>query len=518
MRAGRALLASFRQFHIDRAGLSQRHLVAAILNDLLVRCAMAGCYARAATILATAAATLSIACATNPVTGERQLALFSEAQEIEMGRAAAKEVTTSIGLVSDAGLQAYVERVGSTLARTSHRPKLPWTFGVIDDPAPNAFALPGGFVYLTRGMMNLMNSEAELASVLGHEIGHVTARHSVSAISQQQLAQLGLGLGGIFFPATQPFGDVLGAGLSLLFLKHGRDAERQADRLGFDYALAHAYAVSEMPDVFQSLQRAGDDRRSALPSWLSTHPAPAERIDVVQQWVAALPAAQRGSRVGMDDYLRQLDGLVYGHDPRHGFFRDGVFYHPALRFQFGIPSEWSGQNLTDAVIAVSPRRDAAVQLTLSASVDPGQAADQFLAPGNIQPLRSSRQSLNGLNAVVTLFDARSSQGLVRGLVAHVSLAGRTYQLLGYTPQSRFGGYGPVFERVIDSLAPVHDSSVLNVQPQRVDIVRLDQRMTVAEFARRHDSAIPASELALINQAASPDAILPAGVLVKRITS
>ena len=198
------------------------------------------------------------------MTGDRQLALISEAQEREIGRSAAEEVRASIGLVDDAELQTYVQRVGITLAKTSHRPELPWTFGVVDDPTPNAFALPGGYIFLTRGMMNLMNSEAELAAVLGHEIGHVTARHSVTAISRQQLAQLGLGLGGVLFPATQPFSQAIGAGLDLLFLKHGRDAERQADELGFNYALDHDYAVQEMVDVFTALQRSGDDQRSPL--------------------------------------------------------------------------------------------------------------------------------------------------------------------------------------------------------------------------------------------------------------
>jgi predicted Zn-dependent protease len=452
------------------------------------------------------------------VTGERQLALISEAQELEMGRAAAEEVRATIGLVDDQGLQSYVQRVGVTLARTSHRPQLPWSFAVVDDPTPNAFALPGGYIFVTRGMMNLMNSEAELASVLGHEIGHVTARHSVTAISRQQLAQLGLGLGGIFFPAAQPFGDVIGAGVSLLFLKHGRDAERQADELGFDYALAHDYAVSEMADVFTALRRAGDEQRSALPSWLSTHPAPAERIDAVRQRAAALPAGQLGGAIRVADYLGQLDGLVYGDNPRHGFFRDGVFFHPDLRFRFAVPQEWGTQNLTEAVVGVSPRRDAIVQLTLAGTLDPARAAQQFFSQRTTQPLQSSRQPVNGLPAVTTVFDALTDQGPVRGLVAHVSLDGRTYQLLGYTSQPQFAGYQPLFERVVSSFRPVTDPDVLRVQPQRIDIVRLSEPMTVGEFSRRYRSSIPLDELALINQAANATAVLPAGTLAKRVVS
>ena len=462
--------------------------------------------------------TLSVACATNPVTGDRQLALISEAQELELGRSAAAEVRATIGLVDDAELQAYVQRVGATLAQTSHRPELPWTFGVVDDPTPNAFALPGGYIFLTRGMMNLMNSEAELAAVIGHEIGHVTARHSVSAISRQQLAQLGLGLGGILFPEAQPFGDAIGAGLSLLFLKHGRDAERQADELGFRYALDQDYAVREMTDVFTALQRVGDDQRSPLPSWLSTHPNPDERIQLVEQWIAALPAQGRGSRIANAQYLEQLDGLAFGQNPRQGFFRDGVFYHPDLRFRFNMPAEWQSQNLPDAVIGMSPNRDAAVQLTLAGDVNPARAAQAFLSRGPVQVLHSTRQPINGVPAIVTTFDAATQQGVVRGVVSHFGYGGQTYQLLGYTARSRFGTYGRLLEGVIASFGPVTDRAILDVKSPRVDIVRITERMTLSEFSRRYTSTIPLAELAVINQAAHPDTAFEAGTLLKRIVA
>jgi predicted Zn-dependent protease len=457
-------------------------------------------------------------CATNPVTGERQFTLISEAQEIEMGRAAAEQARATIGVVDDAELQAYVQRVGLDLARDSERPKLPWSFAVVDDPTPNAFALPGGFIFVTRGMMNLMESEAELASVLGHEIGHVTARHSVTAMSQQQLAQLGLGIGGIIFPEVQPFGQAIGAGLELLFLKHGRDAERQADELGFSYSLAHGYSVEEMADVFLSLQRIGDEQRSALPSWLMTHPAPAERITAIEKRAAALPQAQRGAVVRRAEYLQRIDGLVYGDNPRNGFFREGVFYHPDLRFQFALPGGWSGQNLTAAVVAVSPRRDAAVELTLAGDGNAGDAARRFLSQQGIQPLRTSTESINGLAAVVSVFDAATQQGTVRGLSAHIPYGGRTYQIVGYTPAGAFQAYGPELERIIGSFAALRDPEILSIQPNRMDIVRLDRSTTLAEFTERYRSAVPAPELAVLNQVADPRATLPAGSLVKRVVA
>jgi predicted Zn-dependent protease len=473
---------------------------------------------RASAVLVALTLSFCAACATNPVTGERQLALISEAQELEMGKAAAAEVRQTLGLVDDPELQSYVQRVGVEMARTSQRPNLPWSFGVVDDPTPNAFALPGGYIFITRGLMSLMNSEAELASVLGHEIGHVTARHSVTQISRQQLAQLGLGLGGILFPEVQPFSDAIGAGLGLLFLKHGRDAERQADRLGFEYALAENYDMREMADVFAALERSGDEQRSALPAWLTTHPASGERIQMVQQWIGELPPGANGMRVEDAPFLQQIDGMTFGENPRHGFFRNGTFYHPELRFQFRVPQEWNTQNLTDAVVAVSPNRDAAFQLTLAGDANPSRAAQMFFSQPGTRVLQSAQQSINGAPAVVTVFDAATPQDVVRGVVAHVTHRGRTYQLLGYTPQPRFAAYDGAFEYVIGSFDDVTDPAVLNVQPDRLDVVEVPQRMTLQQFAQRYRSSVPVAELARINQLESPSATVEAGTLLKRVTS
>jgi predicted Zn-dependent protease len=455
------------------------------------------------------------ACALNPATGERQLALISEAQEIELGRQAARQVEQTIGLVDDPELQDYVQRVGAELAAASERPSLPWRFGVVDDPTPNAFALPGGPVYLTRGMINLMDSEAELASVLGHEIGHITARHAVSMISRQQLTQLGLGLGGVFYPAIQPFGQVLGAGLELLFLKYGRDAERQADTLGFRYARRENYNLDEMVDVFASLERLGElDERSPLPSWLATHPEPGARIEHVRAMIAGAPAAK--GRIGRETYLARIDSLVYGQNPRHGFFRDGVFYHPDLRFELRVPDGWHGQNMAQAVVATDPRGAAALQLTLVGKLQPDEATRRFLAQPGIRGLASDRERVNGLPARVTVFDAQTEGGVIRGLLAHIAFGGRTYQIGAYSSAGAFDAYQRQFERVIGSFGPLTDREVLAVQPNRMDVVRVDRTMSLEEFSRVHRSAVPTRELAILNQVSGAESRLPAGTLAKRV--
>jgi predicted Zn-dependent protease len=455
-------------------------------------------------------------CATNPVTGERQLALVSEGQEVAMGRSAAAEVRRSIGLVDDRRLQNYVAATGLSLAKTSERPHLPWSFAAVDDPTPNAFALPGGFIFITRGLLNLMDSQAELAVVLGHEIGHVTARHAVSAISQQQLAQLGLGLGTIFLPEVRPFGQAIGAGLDLLFLKHGRDAERQADELSIRYASRHRFEVREGIDVFDALRRAGDEQRSALPAWLSTHPAPEERAAALQQQLKLI-GTRAGTIVDRSEYLNHIDGLVYGANPRRGFFRGQTFYHPELRFEVTLPPGWDGQNLTQAVQAVSPRRDAAFVLTLSPAGSPDAAAVRLSAQAGVRVVGRAAERIGGLPAVVSRFDAATDAGVVRGLAAHIAHRGRVYELLGYGPIDRFGASAAEIERALASFAPVTDRAILDVQPSRVDVVRLPRTLSLAQFAEAYPSSIPIGELAVINQLPGPASRIDAGTLVKRIT-
>ena len=458
------------------------------------------------------------ACATNPVTGKRELSLVSEQQEIQMGQEGAQQVAQEIGLINDQALQNYVQGVGAALAAKSERPNLPWTFRVVDDPSPNAFALPGGFIFVTRGLLDLMNNEAELASVVGHEIGHVTARHSVQQMSQQQVAQLALGVGSILSPTVAQFGGVASQGLGLLFLKYGRDDERQADDLGFRYALGQGYDVRYMDDVFRSLQRLGEaSKQSPLPTWLATHPGEAERIQTIDAKLAALqPNQLANAKVNAQGYMQRINGLVYGQNPRNGFFQGNTFYHPDLRFQMTLPSGWQGQNLTQAVVAVSPQQDAIIQLTLAQGNSPDAAARTFLSQQGIQAGQASRETVNGVPAVASTFQAQTEQGVIQGLAAFFTYNGTTYQVIGYSPAQKYAAYDPVFRQALGSFAPVTDPKILNVQPNKISVVSLPQSMTLAEFAQRNPSAVPLAELAIVNQVENTNAPLPAGTLVKQI--
>lgn len=453
-------------------------------------------------------------CATNPVTGRRELALISESQEIQMGQEAAKSIAASMGVLPDSALQRYVSSLGLTMAKASERPNLPWSFTVIDDPVVNAFALPGGPIFITRGILTHMNSEAQLASVLGHEIGHITARHSVQQMSQSQLAQLGLGVAMIARPELMRFGEALSQGLGLLFLKFGRDDELQSDELGFRYMVNAGYHPSGMAEMFRTLDRVGGESAGGVPEWLSTHPNPGNRVENTLQRIANtnLPP---GLQLDRDDFLQHVDGLVFGDDPRQGYFRQSAFLHPDLRFQMDFPSGWRTQNQPAQVVGVSPQQDAVVVLALAGQISPSQALSEFLNQQGIQARGASNASINGLPAASSAFLANTQQGQIGGWVAFVQHSGTTFHLMGYTPYQRLSAYDAVLRNAVGSFRPLTDPAALNVKPARVRLVRLAGPMTLTEFNQRYPSTIPLDQLALIN-GVTPDQRLAAGMMVKRV--
>lgn len=462
------------------------------------------------------AGALLAACATNPATGRRQLSLISEAQEIQMGREADKQVAASIGLHPDTALQSYVQRVGAGLASASERPGLQWTFRVVDDAAVNAFALPGGYVYVTRGLLTHLNSEAELAAVIGHEIGHVTARHSVSQMSKAQLLSVGLVVGMILRPQLQNFGGLAQAGLELLFLKYSRDDEKQADELGLRYLTRGGYDPRPMTQVFRTLERVGTaEGGGRVPAWLSTHPDPGDRGRLITAAIAALPAGQAGARVEREPYLQRIDGLVFGEDPREGYFRGSTFYHPGMRFRVEFPPGWKPSNQKQAVGAVSAGQDALVVITLANRPSPQAAHQEFFSQPGIQRGQPWRGDINGLPAHANAFAVQTDQGVLQGLAAFVQHEGKVFQILGYTPSSRWPRYEPMITSSVGSFAPLTDRRFLDVPPRRLDLVTLPQPMTIEEFARRYPSTVSVQTVAIIN-GVEPGQRLEAGRKLKRV--
>jgi predicted Zn-dependent protease len=454
-------------------------------------------------------------CAINPATGKNQLMLVSEDQEIAMGRQADSAVITSIGLYPDAVWQRYIQQFGARIAATSERPGLPWTFRVVDDPAVNAFALPGGFIYVTRGLLAHLTSEAELASVVGHEIGHVTARHTAAEMSKQELIGLGLAAGSMANKQVAKYAGTANQALGILYLKFSRDDESQADQLGLRYMRRASYDPRQMPEVFLMLGRlTAAEGGSQLPTWLETHPSSANRVAAISAQIAALPQDFSGTSVNRDAYERLLDGLVFGSNPRQGFFTGNQFSHPDQRFRITFPAGWTTNNGPQAVVAVSSQGDAAIELSQASEANADAAARAFLAQQGITNGSSARLSLSGgLAAVSSPFAAATESGALRGTVLFVEYGGAVYRIVGYAPEARWSSYQGMAERAEQTFQRLTDPAALNIQPQHMDIVTLVRAATIAQLARERASPAAATTLALINQV-EVDTPFASGRLVK----
>jgi predicted Zn-dependent protease len=440
----------------------------------------------------------------------------SEGQEIRAGQRAARESARALGLVADQALQDYVQQVGMRLAAGSERSQLPWTFRVVDDPMPNAFALPGGFVFVTRGLLGVVSSEAELAGVLAHAIGHVTARHGVQALGRHRGAELGVWAVPVAELRSLDGGATAGAGL--LFGEHTADAERQADDLGFRYMLAAGYDVRDVADLLAALARLEVvGGRSALPSWLTSHPDPGDRVEAAARRAGSVREPLDSLRQNRFEYLDQIEDLVYGQDPRQGFFRGATFFHPELRFRLQLPSGWRYRNLAQAVLAMSPDRDGAIQLTIVEQVGLAEAAEQFLGqPGVRATGVVATDTVSGNPAVFVPFRAVTGAGSAAGVAAWIAYGGRTYRIVGIAASHAANGHAETFRETPRSFGAVTDPRLLDVRPNRINIVRLGRATTFEDFNRRYPSVVDAEEVALLNRVSGPNARLRAGGRMKRV--
>ncbi len=455
-------------------------------------------------------------CAVNPATGQRQFMLLSESDEIEMGRDADVQVTDAYGLYGSEELQAFVRGIGEDLAARSERPQLPWSFKVVDDPIVNAFALPGGFIFITRGILASLNSEAELAGVLGHEIGHVTARHSASQLSRRQLQQFGLGVGAAVSSDFASAAGVFSAGLQILNLKYGRGDESQSDELGVRYMSAAAYDPNALVGVFQALALASGGG-GRLPEWQSTHPNPENREARIRELIASSGQEYSGYTSRRDEYLRRLDGLVYGANPREGFFVGSLFRHPDMAFAMDFPIGWKTANQKSQVVGLAEDESAIVVLTLaSEQKDLDSAMSGFLDQDDVDVGDVRRIPVNGLGALEALFEARTEDGTYRGRVLFVDHGGTIVRILGYSGATRWPDHESNVVNTARSFRPETDTEVLGIKPARLEIVRLPSRMTFREFAESYPSNLDLETLTNLNRR-TLDEVLEAGTLVKRVT-
>jgi predicted Zn-dependent protease len=457
-------------------------------------------------IVAALAGVLALShCAQNPVTGDKDFVLMSEAQEIQMGLQAHKDVLKEYPALDNAALQAYVTEVGQRLAQQSHRPQLQWHFTVVDSPDVNAFALPGGYVYITRGIMAYLNSEAELAGVIGHEIGHVTARHGVRQQSAQTAAGLGAVLGSVLVPGL---GNQAGANLLQTLAQawtagYGREHELESDRLGAQYLARTGYSPQAMIDVIgvlknQELFAADEARRDgrqprSYHGTFDTHPSNDTRLKQVvgeaEKYTVQAP------REGRNEYLQQLAGVVFGDSPAQGLIRNNQLLHPVLGLAMQFPPGWRVDNRPDRVVALSPKGDALVEL------QPGPRNDQPLVTlqKGLKLDAGARYDTGQLSGHPAAFAAGAQQGKPV-LVAAVVFKGAQYLVAGMAKdKAAYDRERATLRNALNSFRALTPSEVRDARPYRLQLTTAQPGTTMAALARQSPlGATAESQLRLMN--------------------
>jgi len=418
---------------------------------------------------------LVTSCSRNPVTGKREVMLMTEGQEIALGKESDPQIVAAYGLYEDSNIQDFINTKGQEMAKISHRPDLAYEFKVLDSPVVNAFALPGGYVYFTRGILAHFNNEAEFAGVLGHEIGHVTARHSAKQYSKQMIGQVAMIGGLIFSEKFRTFANEANTGMQLLFLKFGRSAESQSDELGVEYSTAIGYDSHNMANFFNTLDRMRGDSGS-IPTFLSTHPDPGDRNNKVHELSDEIQKDVDASTLATnrDSYLRMIDGLLVGEDPKQGYVEDDKFYHPELLFEFKVPVGWQLNNTPSAVQMAPEGGKALLTMVLSQEASLDATAQKIKTDNNLTVQESSNTTINGNNAIVMLSD-QISEGqngetqTIRLLTSIIQYGNLIYVFHGMAETTDFNTYFSSFNQTMKSFKKLTNQAKINKQADMIKI-------------------------------------------------
>ena len=447
-------------------------------------------------------------CATNPVTGRRELVLMSAEREARLGEQMVAQVAEEMGLVESPELTAYVDAIGQRLAIHSPRRDVDYHFAVVDMMEPNAFALPGGYIFVSRGLLAIANSEAELANVIGHEIGHVAAGHA----AQRETRALGVGvlatLGTLAAAAAggegaaqgaAQLGQVAGSGL---IASYGRDQERQADEVGQRLAAQTGWDPEAMASSLRTLgreseQRTGETRR---PSFFDSHPMTDERVGDAAARAESLRVSQAApiaeTRAA---FCARLVDLLIGPDPAQGLFREQRFLHPGLDFAIDFPRGWETQNAKTAVFARAPDGDAIFVLqTQGESGDPAAAAERFAQHNQLELGDGKGERIGGFPAHRAGAELPTEQGPAAAEWTWIAHPSAMFRLMGFSPSDRFGEHEGSFRDAAQSFRSIRDRERRGITELRLRVARAREGESLAALSRRTGNAWSLEETAIAN--------------------
>ncbi len=435
------------------------------------------------------------ACETNPATGGSSFTAFmSPQEEVKVGRDEHPKILKEFGgEYDDPKVKAYVNEVGQRLAKTSEMAQLQFTFTVVNSDIVNAFALPGGYVYVTRGLLALASSEAELAGVLGHEIGHVTARHTAQRYSAAVASSVATGLLGAILGSA--VGSVSSMGAGALLAGYSRDQELEADTLGVRYLSRTSYDPNAMSSFLAKLQAdsalsaelAGQPGKADSFDIMQSHPRTADRVQEAIQAARVQGASVTTPRVGRDDFLAAIDGLYWGGDPESGFIRDRQFIHPALRFRFEAPGGFRLFNSDTQVLARGPN-----STYIALTADPRNSGTmpmrdylQNVWARGVQLSALEQIDINGMEAATAVLRTNSNAGVIeRRIIAIRGGPTRVFRLQFLGPPAEMTNRAEEFRKATYSFRRLTDQEAATLKPLRIRVVSVGASDTQESLARR----------------------------------
>lgn len=473
----------------------------------------------------------------NPVTGQKERTVMSEQSEVEEGRKAHAEILKEYSVLQNPGLQSYVNDIGQRMARLSHRSNLQWTFTVLDSPEINAFAIPGGYVYVTRGIMAYLDSEADLAGILGHEIGHVTARHGAQRATRARNAQIGAILGtvaGVLLEsrgvagAAQGIGGMSQTAAAGYVARYGREQELQADGLGAEYLSRVSYDPRNMIDVIRVLSdqekfSADLARAEGRPvpegnPWLASHPTSQERLQAITALAARYQQNKAYADEGRVRFLQYVNSIRFGESPEQGLTRGNNFYHEGLNFAFTAAPGFRILNNPSEVVVVNGTGDAALIID-TVPPNAGKTHDEAIRKLiNPDSGRTERINLNGLSAS-RFVGTRVAQGGQRVNAEATFVTGPNGQMFMLRPAAKdaavMSRYRTAMFQIEQSFRPLSNLDRTNARPWVIRTVQMP-RGGFAELARSSPLSNAEAQLRLINGVYSTGSNPAPGSLVKVI--
>ena len=446
---------------------------------------------------------LVISCSVNPVTGERDFVLMSEDAELEMGRKYYSQILQSQALYQDPKIQSYVQSIGDSLAELSHRSDLIYRFTVLDSPDVNAFALPGGYIFINRGLMVYLSSEEELAAVLGHEIGHVTARHSVRQISQAQV--LSIISYAVAREAGSAAGDLTNIASGALVAGYGRDMELQADSLGAEYMAKQGYSALGMIDTISVLKehelystevskRRGSNQQT-YHGIFASHPSNDSRLKEVIKKADSLRKDSLESN--SLNYLKRIEGMTYGDSQVAGILRKNGFYHKDLDIRLISPDNWEVLNTPNSLIFIAPEGKASLQVSVSDQVRKETPKNYLSRLTSGEVYQSKELKLGGHQAFLTLLE----ENFRISRVAIVFKNKRIFTFYGTTEKNGLdiGEFDNQFLSIIESFRDLKATEIELTEPLLIKSYKVARGDSYSSLARKSPIPFdPESRLRLLN--------------------